>query len=39
MLNILGHKGNENENDIEIPPQPSQNGYDTPISQITKKCW
>jgi hypothetical protein len=26
MLNIFGHKGNENQNNIEIPPHPSQNG-------------
>jgi hypothetical protein len=39
MLNIFGHKGNANENDIEILPHPIQNGYDIPISQITKKCW
>jgi hypothetical protein len=27
MLNILDHKGNANQNNIEIPPHPSQNGY------------
>jgi hypothetical protein len=27
MLNILGHKRNANQNDIVIPPHPSQNGY------------
>jgi hypothetical protein len=26
ILNILGHKGNENQNYTEIPPYPSQNG-------------
>jgi hypothetical protein len=28
MLNILGHKGNANQNYLEIPPHPSQNGHD-----------
>jgi hypothetical protein len=27
MLNIFGHKGNANQNHIEIPSHPSQNGY------------
>jgi hypothetical protein len=27
MLNVLAYKGNANQNDIEIPPQPGQNGY------------
>jgi hypothetical protein len=27
MLNILGHKENANQNDIELPPHSSQNGY------------
>jgi hypothetical protein len=27
VLNILGYKGNTNQNYIEIPPHPSQNGY------------
>jgi hypothetical protein len=27
MLDILGHKGNANQNDIEISPHSSQNGY------------
>jgi hypothetical protein len=27
LLNILNHKGHANQNDIEIPPHPSQNGY------------
>jgi hypothetical protein len=27
MLNILGHKENANQNDIEISSHPSQNGY------------
>jgi alpha/beta superfamily hydrolase len=27
MCNLFGHKGNANQNDIEIPPHPSQNGY------------
>jgi hypothetical protein len=26
MLNILRHKGNANQNDVEISLQPSQNG-------------
>jgi hypothetical protein len=26
MFNILGNKGNANQNDIEIPSQPIQNG-------------
>jgi hypothetical protein len=25
-INVLGHKGNANQNHIEIPPHPSQNG-------------
>jgi hypothetical protein len=27
ILNILGYKGNANQNYIEIPSHPSQNGY------------
>jgi hypothetical protein len=27
MLKILGYKGNVNQNDIEISPYSSQNGY------------
>jgi hypothetical protein len=27
MFNILGHKGNENQNIIEIPSHSSQNSY------------
>jgi hypothetical protein len=27
MLNIPGYKGNANQNDIEISPYSSQNGY------------
>jgi hypothetical protein len=26
MINILRHQGNTNQNDIEIPSHPSQNG-------------
>ena len=28
MFNILNHQGNANENNPEIPPHISQNGYD-----------
>jgi hypothetical protein len=27
MLKVFGHKGNANQNYIEIPPNPSQSGY------------
>jgi hypothetical protein len=27
MFNLLSHKGNANQNDIEISFHPSQNGY------------
>jgi hypothetical protein len=27
MFNILTHKGNANQNNIEIPSHPCQNGY------------
>jgi hypothetical protein len=33
MLNMLGHKGNENQNSPEIPSHPCQNAY---LSSITK---
>jgi hypothetical protein len=35
MFNILSHKGNANQNDTEISPHASQNGYHT---QITKNA-
>jgi hypothetical protein len=28
MFNILSQKANANQNDIEMPSHPSQNGYD-----------
>jgi hypothetical protein len=27
MFNILNHQGNANQNNLEIPPHTSQNGY------------
>jgi hypothetical protein len=37
MLNILGHKGNVNQNYIEIPPLPSQN--DIFNNNNNNECW
>jgi hypothetical protein len=34
MLNILGLKGNVNQNDIEISPHSSQNGYQQNHKQL-----
>jgi hypothetical protein len=33
MFDILSHRENANQNDSEIPPHPSQNGY-----HQDKKC-
>jgi hypothetical protein len=35
MLNILGHEENANQNDTEVSPHSSQNGY----HQEHNKCW
>jgi hypothetical protein len=37
MLNILGYKGNANQNYIEIPPHPSQKAIINNINN--NKCW
>jgi hypothetical protein len=37
MFNILSHKGNASQNNIEIPSHPSQNGYHQESKQ--NKCW
>jgi hypothetical protein len=41
MLNIPGHTGNANQNYIEIPPHPSQNGYHQKHKQkqILARIW
>jgi hypothetical protein len=41
MFNILTHKGNANQNDIEIPSHPSQNGYqqENEQQQMLVGCW
>jgi hypothetical protein len=36
MFNILSHKGNANQNYIEIPFYPCQNGYH---QENKKQCW
>jgi hypothetical protein len=37
MLKIFGHKGNANQNYIEILPHPSQNGYNQ-LTQTTTQA-
>jgi hypothetical protein len=40
MLNILGRKGNANQNYIEIPPHSTQNGYHQEHKQhMLVKVW
>jgi hypothetical protein len=40
-INILSHQGNANQNDIEIPSHPSQNGYqqENEQQQMLVGCW
>jgi UDP-N-acetyl-D-mannosaminuronic acid transferase (WecB/TagA/CpsF family) len=40
MFSILGHKRNANQNDIEISPHSSQNGYHQKYKQqMLVKMW
>jgi hypothetical protein len=40
MLNILGHKGNVNQNHFKIPPHSCQNGYNQEHKQqMLAKMW
>jgi hypothetical protein len=41
MFNILSHQGNANQNDPEVPPHTSQNGYNKKLrkQQMLARIW